>query len=107
MPIPSEHADASVRLASPAPSRDPDVDPAVRLLIEEVRRGQDRVVEEVRGLRAEMRELRREAPGRLSIYALGSVVVLALIAVLALVATRGVDPSVVADAVRQVAPGAP
>jgi len=107
---PPEHADASVsssRHGSPALAPAPDVDPTVRLLIEEVRRGQDRVVEEVRGLRTEMGALRAQAPGRLAVYALGVVYSIALIAVLALVASRGVDPSVVAGAVHQVAPGAP
>ena len=54
-----------------------------------------------------MGALRAQAPGRLAVYALGVVYSIALIAVLALVASRGVDPSVVAGAVHQVAPGAP
>ena len=117
LPVAEEAVVPSVRSIPPA-SRTPvppnggggQIDPAVLLLVEEVRRSNDALRSEVAGavktLAAEVRELRRQAPGRLSVYALSSVVVLALVALLALVATRGVDPVRVAEAVGTVAPTA-
>lgn len=85
------------------------VDPAVLLLVEELRRGNDQLRAEmvgaIRDLTVEVQELRRQAPGRLSLYALSGVVVLALVAVFGLVASRGIEPGAVAHAVHEVAPG--
>jgi len=100
-------------VTSPAPtnglgSPEHGVDPAVLLLVGEVRRSNDalraEMVSALRDVAGEVQELRRQAPGRLALYALGAVVVLALVAQLALVATRGVDPGKVVEAVQQVTP---
>lgn len=94
------------------------IDPAVVLLVEEVRRGNDALRDAMvasqrettaalTNVTVEIRELRKQAPGRLSFYLAASVVLLALISTFALVATRGVDPGKVADAVTDIAPSAP
>ena len=94
------------------------LDPAVLLLVEEMRRGNDALRGEMVGaqhettaaivnLNVEMRELRNQAPGRLSFYLASAVVILALISVFGLLATRGVDPGTVAQAVHDVAPSVP
>lgn len=94
-----------------------DIDPAVVLLIQEVRRGQDAMrtdfveaqrdtTKAIGSLTTEMRELRKQAPGRLSFYLASAVVLLALIATFSLVATARVDVGKVADAVSSVAPTA-
>lgn len=96
----------------------PKMDPAVILLVEEIRRGQDALRTDfcdaqretttaIESLTGEMRELRRQAPGRLAFYLSSAVVLLALISVMALVASRGIDPRVVGDAASTVAPAAP
>ena len=91
------------------------VDPAVLLLVEEIRRGNDALRGEMVAaqkdttkaigvLSGEMRELRKQAPGRLSFYLAASVVVLALVAVFGVLATRGVNTNDIAHAVREASP---
>lgn len=93
----------------------PGVDPAILLLVGEIRRGNDALRREVVSaqkdtttafgvLGKEMVELRKQAPGRLSFYLAASVVVLALVAVFGVLATRGVNVNDVAHAVHEVAP---
>lgn len=84
------------------------VDPAVLRLAGEVRHGQEQTVKDVRDLAAEVRGLREQAPGKPSLYLASSVVGLALVCVLGLLVSRGVDVGEVTEAVRQVsAPAAP
>lgn len=102
----------------PQPPPPGGVDPTIALFVEEFRRGQDAMrkdlVDEVRGLRsdmqdvrAEVRGLRDQAPGKLSFYLAASVVALAMIAMFGVLLTRGVDVGKVADAVHEIAPVAP
>ncbi|MDP2308001.1 MAG: hypothetical protein Q8P18_18395 [Pseudomonadota bacterium] len=100
------------------PETRPDIDPAIVLLVHEMRRGQDSLRAEIvgaqrettaaiGGLTREMRELRKQAPGRLAFYLAASIVVICLVAVFALIASRGVDVSAVSNAVQTVAPVVP
>lgn len=82
---------------------DSEVDPAILLLITEMRRGNDSLKVELVGA---VRDLGTEvkSQGRLAIYLSSAIVVLALVSMFGVLATRGVDPGSVAKAVHQVAP---
>lgn len=93
----------------------PDVPPAVLLLVEELRRSSDALRSELVGaqkettaavgvLSNEMRQLRATAPGRLSAYLAAGVMALALVSILGLLSFRGVDVREVTDAARVVQP---
>jgi hypothetical protein len=87
-----------------------DIDPAISLLIQAIMRSQDVMREDIvasqrettaaiRGLGSEMRELRRQAPGRLAFYLAASVVIMALISMFGMLASQGVNIQNVAEAV--------
>ena len=98
-----------------AARRPRDIDPGVVLLIQEVRRGNDALRSEMVSAQREttaaidrmgekIDRLQEQAPGRLAFYLAAGVVILALVSMFGVLATKGVDPKGVADAVRVVAP---
>ena len=92
-----------------------ELDPGVSLLIQEIRRSNDSLRGEMVGAQRETTaaigglsdELRKQAPGRLSFYLSTAVVLLALVSVFGLLASKGVDVATVAHAVTAVAPDVP
>jgi hypothetical protein len=94
------------------------VDPAIMLVIDELRRGQDardrsdatrhaEVLAAIKEMVVEQRALRAMAPGKGNLYLATSLVVLALVSILGLMSTRGVRLGEVAAATEQVMPTAP
>ncbi|MDP2310917.1 MAG: hypothetical protein Q8P18_33165 [Pseudomonadota bacterium] len=87
------------------------VDPAILLLVGEIRRGQDSLRGEMVAAQrentaalgsvvTELRELRRQAPGRFVFSLSSALVVISLVSIFGLLASRGVDVGAVADAAR-------
>lgn len=60
----------------------------------------------INDLTAEMRALRAQAPGRGNVYLASSIVILALVSILGLMSTRGVNVRDVADAATTILPTA-
>lgn len=95
----------TVRVAAVA-----ELDPAVRLLVSEIRRGQDALREDlvaasgetttaVRALAADIRDLRKGG-----FYLGGAAMIVVLVCLFGLLSSRGVDVAKVADAVHAVTP---